>query len=100
MKMMLLHDCANIIVLHTAQNQWPRQNVLDAHGNVLFCRNCITTILDVQSERFHKQHLIKQQLNQRSVVAGPTLTLWIPGIQQLILSSLVQRLPVSMARSN
>ena len=33
-------------------------------------------------------------------MAGPTLTLWIPGIQQLILSSLVQSLPVSMAHSN
>jgi len=65
---MLLHDCANIIILHTAQNQWLRQNVLDAHGNLLFCRNCITSILDVQSERLHKQRLIKQQLNQKPVV--------------------------------
>ena len=55
-------------ILHTAQNQWLQQNVLDAHGNLLFCRDCFITTLDTHSKRLHKQCLIKQQLNRTPVV--------------------------------
>ena len=38
-------------ILHTAQNQWLRQKVLDAHGNLLFCHDCFITTLDAHSKR-------------------------------------------------
>ena len=56
------------LFFNTAQNQWIRQNVIDPHSNFLFCRNCITAVLGVHSERLHKQRTIKQQLKENQIV--------------------------------
>ena len=56
------------LFFNTAQTQWIRQNVIDPHSNFLFCRNCITAVLGVHSERLHKQSTIKQQLKENQMV--------------------------------
>ena len=56
------------LFFNTAQTQWIRQNVIDPHSNFLFCRNCITAVLGVHSERLHNQRTIKQQLKENQIV--------------------------------
>lgn len=53
----------------TAQNQWLRQNVIDPHGNFLFCQECIIACLGVHSERLHKQRVIKQKQKDQPIVS-------------------------------
>lgn len=36
--------------IHTAQNWWLRENVLDRHGNYLYCLDCIVAALGVHTE--------------------------------------------------
>ena len=52
----------------TAQNKWLRHNVLDAHGNFLFCEDYIVACLDVHTERLHKQRIIKRKQKQQPIV--------------------------------
>ena len=40
---------------HEAQNQWLRQNTVDAHGNLLYCRDCIVACLGVHTSRIQRQ---------------------------------------------
>ena len=54
--------------IFAAQNQWLRQSVLDAHGNLLFCQERITAFTGVHTERLQRQCTIKQQMNQRPIV--------------------------------
>ena len=46
--------------LSKAQNRWLRQNVIDEHGNFLFCRDCLVACLDEHTTRLQNQRLIKQ----------------------------------------
>ena len=45
---------------HTAQNQWLRENTIDAHGNLLFCRDCLVTCLDIHTTCIQRQRCVKQ----------------------------------------
>ena len=51
-----------------AQNQWLRQNIIDAHGNLLFYRDCPVTCLDVHTTRLQRQRLIKQKQKDEPIV--------------------------------
>jgi len=42
--------------------------VLDAHGNFLFCEDCIVACLGVHTERLHKQRVIKQKQKQQPIL--------------------------------
>lgn len=51
-------------LIFAAQTQWLCQIVLDVHGNLLFCQECITAFAGVHTEHLHRQCTIKQQMNQ------------------------------------
>ena len=54
---------------HTqAQNQWLRQNVIDAHGNLLFCRECLVSCLGIHTTRLTRQRIIKQKQKDQPIV--------------------------------
>ena len=53
---------------NTAQNRWLRDNVMDGHGNYLFCLECIVASLGVHTERLHKQRVIKQKQEQQPIL--------------------------------
>lgn len=57
-----------MLLTFTAQNQWLRQNVLDANGNFLFCQRCIIAHLGVHSQRLHKLREIKQKQKTQPIV--------------------------------
>lgn len=52
----------------TAQSQWLRENVLDAHGNFLYCQECIMATLGVHSQRLHRQRVVKQNQKHHPIV--------------------------------
>ena len=58
----------NTININTAQNRWLRDNIMDCHGNYLFCLDCIVATLGVHTERLHKQRLIKQKQEHQPIV--------------------------------
>ena len=51
-----------------AQNQWLRENTIDAHGNLLFCRDCLVHCLGVHSTRIRRQRVIKQRMREEPIV--------------------------------
>lgn len=53
---------------NTAQNKWLRENVMDGHGNYLFCLECIVASLGVHTERLHKQRVIKQKQEHEPIL--------------------------------
>ena len=54
---------------HTkAQNQWLRENVIDAHGNLLFCRECLVSCLGIHTTRITRQRVIKQKQKDQPIV--------------------------------
>lgn len=42
--------------------------MVDAHGNLLFCRDCLVTCLDIHTTRIHKQRLIKQRQKEQPIL--------------------------------
>ena len=46
----------NFNILHfSAQNQWLRDNIMDAFGNYLFCAHCLVAYLKIGRHRLHRQ---------------------------------------------
>ena len=56
------------LYIYQAQNQWLRQNVIDVHGNFLFCRDCLVACLDVHTTHLQHQRLIKQKQKDQPVI--------------------------------
>ena len=51
-----------------AQNQWLRENTVDAHGNLLYCRDCLVACLGVHTSRIQRQRQIKQRQKEQPIV--------------------------------
>ena len=51
-----------------AQNQWLRENTVDAHGNLLYCRDCLVACLGVHTSRIQRQRQIKQLQKEQPIV--------------------------------
>ena len=53
---------------HEAQNQWLRENTVDAHGNLLYCRDCLVACLGVHKSHIQRQRQIKQRQMEQPIV--------------------------------
>ena len=56
------------LILHIAQNQWLRENVLDHFGNYIYYVDCLIAYLQIGPHRLHRQRVIKQQQMTEPVV--------------------------------
>ena len=62
------HTDNNTPPKHTAQNQWLRENTIDVHGNLLFCRDCLATCFGLHGSRIQRQRQIKQCQKDQPIV--------------------------------
>ena len=54
---------------HLDQNSWIRENLFDAHGNYLYCYDCILHHLRIHSERLSRQRQIKVRQCQQPILS-------------------------------
>lgn len=60
---------------------------MDGQGNLLFCQQCIIACFGVQSERLHKQRVIKQKQNDQPIVQMTKINVQHQRLEQYVLHS-------------